>query len=389
MFPTVVHFNETYTLPFIYYTIRNHQKYRSFVLCRKISKNNQYLFPFEGILSSPSLYDIENLVNRAFMKYFKGIKLINNPYAYIDAIKMLDSCSILHAHFGNEGYYALSVAKRLNLPLVVTFYGGDMSDMPNIKIWNKRLFYLFKNGDAFIVEGESMKNKMIELGCPEKKLHVVRIGIQLNETPYSPRSIPRPGEDLIILMCANFVEKKGFPIALRAFKEINSIFKKTRLVIIGDGKLINDINSLIVELNLSEKVNMLGRLSLDQFFKESKKAHIFLQPSITDSKGGTEGGAPTTLIQMQASGLPIISTFHADIPNVVINGKAGLLSPEKDVSSLIDNLKHLISNPQLWNKFGQYGRRFVEKHHDVTTCVKQIEMIYDDLIHKRVKNLSN
>ena len=179
---TVVHLRETYILPFIYYYLISFRKYHPVVVCRKIK--NRDIFPFENIYLTPQKYYLENMINRATMKYFTVNKFFNNWYAYVEVIKKIKNVRMLHAHFGYEGYYALPVAKRLSLPLVVTFYGGDMSGLPRYKIWNRRFSLLFKQANAFLVEGKFMKGKMIELGCHEKKLHVVRIGVEVDKIKY-------------------------------------------------------------------------------------------------------------------------------------------------------------------------------------------------------------
>ena len=80
---------------------------------------------------------------------------------------------------------------------------------------------------------------------------------------------------------------------------------------------------------------------------------------MTASDGDTEGGAPVTLIELSATGMPIVSTTHCDIPNVVRDGKSGLLAPERDVDGLAERLRWMIENSEKWPAMGKAGRDYV------------------------------
>ena len=95
------------------------------------------------------------------------------------------------------------------------------------------------------------------------------------------------------------------------------------------------------------------------------KHHIFLSPSIHASNGDTEGGAPVAIIETSTSGMPIISTYHCDIPEVVIDEKSGYLMPERDVDALAERLEFLITNSGIWKQMGQKGREHIEENYNI------------------------
>ena len=129
----------------------------------------------------------------------------------------------------------------------------------------------------------------------------------------------------------------------------------------------------------------MGYQPFSVFIKELYKHHIFLSPSIQALNGDTEGGVPVSIIEASASGMPILSTTHCDIPEVVINGKSGYLVPETDTNILAEKLEFLISHPHIWPKMGQVGREHIEKNYDVVTQVQKLEEIYDKAIKKGLK----
>jgi colanic acid/amylovoran biosynthesis glycosyltransferase len=83
---------------------------------------------------------------------------------------------------------------------------------------------------------------------------------------------------------------------------------------------------------------------------------------------------------MSAYGMPIVSTFHCDIPEVVIDGVSGFLVPEKDVNALAERLEHLITHPELWESMGRAGRVHIEKEFNSITQAAKLEAFYDSLL---------
>jgi colanic acid/amylovoran biosynthesis glycosyltransferase len=89
-----------------------------------------------------------------------------------------------------------------------------------------------------------------------------------------------------------------------------------------------------------------------------------------------------SIIKAQAMGLPVISSYHADIPEVVDDGKSALLAPERDVETLAKHLEYLVKHPDVWEAMGRAGREHVEKEYDVMVQVERLERIYDGLCEK-------
>ncbi len=84
-----------------------------------------------------------------------------------------------------------------------------------------------------------------------------------------------------------------------------------------------------------------------------------------------------------ATGLPVVSTYHAGIPELVIDGKSGFLVPEKDIDGLVDRLSYLIAHPELWEKLGSQGREVVEEKFNLFKQVRKLEGIYKSLLNAR------
>jgi colanic acid/amylovoran biosynthesis glycosyltransferase len=282
---------------------------------------------------------------------------------------------LLHAHFGTLGCFLLDIKEKLNLPLITTFYGYDVSRLPRLKRWRQCYNLLFQKGDLFLAEGPHMKHCLIALGCPEEKIRIQPIAVDVNQFSYRARQ-PKANDRIILFFCGRFVEKKGLIDALRAMKTALNDFPNLEFRIIGDGDLRRSIERFIAQHKLSRYVVLRGYQPYHEVIKEMEKADIVIQPSLTDRDGNTEGGAPTILLEAQASGAPILSTYHADIPNVVVHGKSALLCREKDIDGLTHNLLYLLKHQRLWASMGAYGRSFVEKNHHIGIEAPKLEAVY-------------
>ncbi|MDX1778819.1 MAG: glycosyltransferase, partial [Thermodesulfobacteriota bacterium] len=307
-------------------------------------------------------------------------------YPFFSKVLKKHRATILHSHFGNRGYFDLALKQKLNIPQVTTFYGHDVSLLPQEERWKKYLKILFNNGDLILAEGHYMKKALIELGCPDDKVKVQHLGINPETIPFIPRNL-NIDQKVKILIAGTFREKKGITYALQACAKVASHFKNIEINLIGDaGRSQREIDykkevlAIMSTRDLAERVNYLGFLPYPDFIEEAKSNHIFLSPSIHPSDGETEGGAPVALIEMSAYGMPIVSTFHCDIPEVVLDGKSGFLVPEKDSDALAERLEHLINHPEIWEPMGRTGRKHMEEEFNIVKQAEKLEEIYDSLL---------
>jgi len=379
MKPVVAHLTGQYlplTETWLYNQIINLKLYEPIVIAQ--STTNLDKFPTQNVFSIPE--------RSIILKIFDIISIRRTglyPTRYFENIIKEKNVKLLHAHFGTEGYRYLKLKKNLNLPMITTFYGFDVCMIPKIPSWKKRYVQLFQEGDLFLAEGNNMKKELIKLGCPENKIIVQHLGVDLNIFNYTPRTFPEDG-NITILIAGSFREKKGIPYAIQAFAKVKKDHPEIQLRILGDGPMKNQIESLIAELGISSSVTLLGYQPHDVFLDEATHAHIFMLPSITAQNGDTEGGAPVAILEAQATGLPVISSYHADIPEVVVDGKSSLLASERDVETLAKHLEYLVEHSEVWVSMGQAGREHVEQEYDVMVQGKKLETIYDKLCKEKL-----
>ena len=260
---------------------------------------------------------------------------------------------LAHGHFGHHSWFFLPAVRSLGIPLVVSFYGHDMSELPRRnRVWLERYQEMFDYGTLFFCEGPVMAEALAAIGCPHEKIRIQRLGIDPAAVNTRIREL-RPGEILQVLAVARFTEKKGLPDAIRAVALAREK-AKVNLTIVGDAapgangrEEKRRIGEALSTSGMGESVRFLGQVDHQSIFRLADDYHVLIQPSKTSAKGDTEGGAPVTLIELGATGLPAVATRHADIPGIVINGVTGLLAREGSVGELAGALIRLASEPGL------------------------------------------
>lgn len=308
--------------------------------------------------------------------YYRRVIKLNCGYK--EKILRQEHIDLIHAHFGMTGFYHLDLAVAMKMPLLTTFYGYDLSVKKVIEERKPAYARLFKEGNYFLVEGPFERDQLIALGCPEGKIRIQRIAIDVDKYAFRPPSWDgkRP---IRFLFVGRFVEKKGLEYALRALAKISKEYS-FQFRIIGSGELEKPLRLLAANLDFTRQIVWLGMQPHRRVIEEIQSCDILVQPSVTAADGDSEGGAPTVLLEAQACGVPVISTNSADIPYTTRPNESALLSPERDVDSLAHNICQLIDNSEAWSQMGKKGREHVEKYHDVRKEVAALEAIYIELL---------
>ena len=283
---------------------------------------------------------------------------------------------IIHAHFGFDGYRMYGVAEQTNTPLVVSFYGSDVSRLPTEFDWPRRYKNLASSAHGFIAASNLMKSQLVNLGFPKEKIAVVRFGINIDEFNFKPAFNPNQR----FMMVGRMVEKKGFRYALQA---INILAKKDLQVSIdlyGDGPLRQDLEQLAKELDIADRVHFHGYVSNKKIRKELQKHSILLAPSVTASDDDKEG-LPNTILEAMASGIPVVASRHAAIPEAITDGETGLLVPEKEPKAIALALSKLLKQQVNVDQLRLNARKFIEQNHSIDQLVDKTEKFYTEIIN--------
>lgn len=339
-------------------------------------------FPGLEVLGTPKL------LQRIFRRLVRLILVDSHLDLRIFAwkAKRCDS-SLIHAHFSVMGWKFIPVAKILHVPLVVSFYGWDYDLLPNIRPkWRGRYRKLFECGSLFLTEGECGRKQLIEKGVSPARVKVHHLGVDVDAIPFKVRD-SKQGEVLRLVQVASFTEKKGHRVligAMKLLKDRGAINGVSVTLIGGDSaKSVNNrqqIIDLTRQYHLEKYITFVEHVPYENLHQELLKYHVFVHPSLVTSKGNSEGGAPVVLLDAQATGMPVVSTYHCDIPEEVIDGETGILVPEDDYESLADAILKFLEKPELLTQYGTAGRKHVEKNYSAKRQAEKLAIIYSDLI---------
>jgi colanic acid/amylovoran biosynthesis glycosyltransferase len=290
-----------------------------------------------------------------------------------------DPYDVVHCQFGTFGNLGLLLKDTgfLRGKLVTSFRGYDISSYTQRH--GEHIYHdLFSRGDLFLCVSDYIKEKLARLGCDPRKIIVHRSGAEVKKANLS-RNNGTNNRKIRIVTIARLVEKKGVEYGVRAVAKIVRRRQDVEYNIAGAGPMSDRLQSLIDELNAADSIEMLGWKTQAEVADLLKATDILLAPSVTTEKGDEEG-IPGVIMEAFAQRLPVVSTYHAGIPEVVQDGNSGFLVAERDVDALAERLERLIEHPELRFSMGQNGRRFVEEHYDVDKLNDRLVRIYQELL---------
>jgi colanic acid/amylovoran biosynthesis glycosyltransferase len=352
---------------FIYTSIRALDRYavRVFALHRESAAK----FPYDDVLA---LVDgipgrLESLLYRITTgspRYFRWAR----------------SVSLLHAHMGYTGVHGLWAARRYGLPLVTSFYGKDVTLRRSLTRFDPTYWHywamarrLFQQGDRFLVLSNHMRRALVEQGCPDAKIRVVPLGVDLER--FGGARAHRPGK-ATVLMVGREVDKKGFDDGLRACAAARDRGADLRVVLHGTGGPWRArLEKLAAELRLDVEWPDPA-LPVPQTMAA---ADILLVPSRT-AKDGDQEGTPTVICEGSAAQLPVVSTRHAGIPEQVEHGASGLLADERDHETMAGHLVALAADPDRRASYGAAGRAKMLREYSVAALRGNLQAVYDELL---------
>lgn len=280
---------------------------------------------------------------------------------------------VLHAHFGPNARRFLFARAQARAPFVATFHGYDFSAQP-AEHGTSMYARLFDVADAVTVNCEHARRQVVRLGCGTSTVHVVRVGIDCRAHEFRARRYAT-GRPLRILTVARLVEKKGHEVALRALASARAALPELRYDVVGDGPLAGSLADLVRRLGLEDVVRFHGALRDSDVRRLLARADVFVLASLT-ARSGDQEGTPVSLMEAQACGIPVLSTLHSGIPEVVQDGRSGLLVEEGDADALSAGLVRIVHEHDEWPRLGAAGRAYVEAEYDVRVCTAKLVDVY-------------
>ena len=362
----------------IYRQVTGLERHRTFILTKQ--RQSAEKFPFADIEVIPPARS--NFLRRFHLKYIRreAPLIYRGEYRALTKILERRKPDLLHIYFGHTGVHLLPFLQHHHgLPALVSFHGADVMPRADQPGYIDRLRALLQTVPLVLARSHSLKNRLIDLGCPPDKIRLNRTGIPMDAFPVAvDRTFPTDGKWRFIQAC-RLIEKKGLFLSLQAFADFCKTYPESHFTIAGEGPLLPDLQRCCAELNIAGKVTFTGFLNTSALCALYHLSHAFLHPSQTPPDQNQEG-IPNSMLEAMATGLPVLATLHGGIPEAVSDNENGLLVEERDGDRFLDNLHRLASTPGLWQTLSQNAATSIRQAFEHRTQIATLESIYDECL---------
>jgi glycosyltransferase involved in cell wall biosynthesis len=362
----------------IYRQITGLRRVQPVVIAQK--RENPEKFPFDKI-------DIVRKPATHFLRRFWFKQVRDKPWqiserevSALGGILDRENARLLQIFFGHIAVHLLPLIRAWPKPSVVSFHGADVLVDMEKPAYRQATKQMLDAATRVFVRSASLQRAVIELGCDENKIDIVRTGIPLEEFPFREREFSVNGE-WRFLQASRLVQKKGLATTLHAFTQFLGHYPRATLTIAGAGPMREELQELTRKLKINDRVALPGFLAADKLREIYYASHIFLHPSETGSDGNQEG-IPNAMLEAMATGLPVFATDHGGIPEAIENGVSGILVPERDYEALSQALLKAVQDRDLLARLARNGANAVAQKFDQQNQIRRLEEIYLGMIGK-------
>ena len=316
----------------------------------------------------PDIVHINNFQRQLSASIIKAIKEENIPIVFTahdvqaicPAITMMDNDKNI-CEKCMHGKYMNCIKKKCNkgstLKSIIGALEGYYYRIK--KIYTKKIDYI-------ITPSEFYKTKLIVDGIPEEKIEAIHNFVELKD--YNLETI----DEGYALYFGRLSKEKGILNLINAFSKL----EKGILYIAGEGPEKENIEKIVKENNLDNRVKLLGFLNSDRMKETIRKCKFVIVPSIWYEN------CPYSVMETLAIGKPVIGANIGGIPELVKDNKCGLIYEYDDIDDLADKMKKLFENEILVKEFGKNAKEDANRLYSKEIYYKKIINIYNRLLKK-------
>jgi glycosyltransferase involved in cell wall biosynthesis len=320
---------------------------------------------------------------RSYRLFWKAARRSHAEARLKDAVRtayftnLLRDTDIVHAHFASKAAVkAMEISSIVKKPFTFTAHAYEIFSLHYYS--RERLKMIVDGADAVLTPSVfNRKHIAAETGCDQGKIRIVRATIRPDEE--TPRLVPVDDDGLRILAIGRMVEKKGFEYLIKAMGIVVRKYPKTVLSFIGRGPLVTPLKELSYSLGLERNVVFLGAQSNEKCLERLSKCHLSILPCVVAGDGDLDV-CPLSLQEAMALGVPVISTDAGSVPELIEDGKEGLLVKERDEKGLAEAIVRLIEDASLREALGRKGREKIKKEFNIYTQVNRLISIWESLV---------
>ncbi len=274
---------------------------------------------------------------------------------------------VVLAEYVLTGSYVCNVCKELNIPIIATGLGYELAMYKVIEDHKAAYFNFFKYCSSIIIVARSMEKVLMKLGCDKTKIIHSPAGASEDFFEIEPDY-----NSMQLFAIGRFVEKKSPHLMVLTFYQVLQKFPQAKLVFAGDGPLLNFTKDIVKALKMENSVSFVGKISQEEQKKYLKESRIFVQHSRIASDGDSEG-TPVAIVEASSAGLPVVSTNHAGIIDVVIKDQTAFLVEEGDTDEMAVKIMQLLNDRELAKKMGAAGKENIKHNFTLEKHIAAIE----------------
>lgn len=283
---------------------------------------------------------------------------------------------VIHLQFGYEALIFLDNCYDPKVPYIIHFHGYDASAMFKKRAYIQRLkFYLSKENVHQIYVSSFIKSRFIAHNLDVSRSEIIRCGIDLSKFEQKEVLNKTRQSKWIFTQVSSQVEKKGIPYAISGFSDFVKKNKDLDATFYITGSPTKENELLVKELNLKNKIIFTGLLTHTDVQKLLINTDVFIHCSVT-SVTGDEEGIPTAIMEALAMRIPVLSTFHSGIPELIENHVHGILVEERNSSKISEALNQLVMMKPIKIDMHQY---LTDKKYDLNSHLIELSSLYNKL----------
>jgi glycosyltransferase involved in cell wall biosynthesis len=300
------------------------------------------------------------------------------------------SFDVIHAHWVlPNGTPAALVARLRGLPLVISLHGSDVYLAERAAPLSLVAAATFRAAGAITACSGDLRDRALRLGARAEDVEVVPYGVDARAFQPDPQAGALVRAELglahdtpLIISVSRLVYKKGLTYLLEALPHILANHPSAVLVIAGYGDLREDLERRAAELGVTANVRFPGQLERERAAWYVAAADVYVVPSIRDQRGNVDG-LPNALLEGMGTGRPIVASHVAGIPDVIADGRHGLLTPERDPAALAAAISRLLSDRALAERLGAAARRRVLDELTWDIAAERFEQAYEKALRNK------
>ena len=321
----------------------------------------------------------QSLWNKVLWKFDVALNLKNRKFQEeVSQIIKDFKPDVIHCQFGIEALNFIDNLEDTSIPLVIQFRGYDASRMLHKKTYVKRLKEVMRRKNYYsMFVADSLRKNLNHYNINTERSMILHSGIDL--TRFKIEKPHQKSDPFIFLQVSSLKAKKGHTYTIEAFAKFlkNQTNKAYLLRLTGDGEERAGLEALATQLGVADKVDFIGFVSPAQAKILLEEADVFVHHSITPDDGDEEG-IPNAVMEAMAMELPVISTYHAGIPELVTDGVHGYLVEEKDVEKYAKRMQDILS----WGRQPQ-NRERIEEAFEIHHHIAKLEGFYKKMLSSK------